>query len=66
MKLKIEKSPKSKLTDYIKTVKRWQGREEEFDWEIYEGHKANIKKICDGDWDLYHWAIEKLTAALGI
>ena len=66
MKSREEKSIKTKLVDYIQTVNRWRGDVEEFDWRIYEGHKKKIDKICDGDWRLYSWAIEKLTEKLGI
>jgi hypothetical protein len=67
MKSKEIKDPLcARAEDYIKTVQIWKGKIEEFDWRIYEKHKAKIKVICAGDWKLYDWAIEKITEKLGV
>ena len=65
--MKTKNSARGLVEAYIKrSVQTWTGKIEEFDWRIYEKHKAKIQELCDGDWKLYDWAIEKISERLGI
>ena len=64
--MKSKAKRKKELEDYIKAIKTYNGKDEDFDWQVYVDHKKVVDSLCYGDIEMYSWAMEEISDKLKI